>query len=134
MPPDPVLLAEARRWLHFALDDLASARLHLSTAMILPNQACYHAQQAAEKSLKAILIARGVRFPKTHDLLALAAILPAPEINVVIGLDLASLTAWVVAARYPTDLPEATASAATVAIASATLVCERTQACFASWP
>lgn len=33
---------------------------------------CFHAQQAVEKALKAALAARGVDFPFTHDLAALA--------------------------------------------------------------
>lgn len=99
MRPDAAILAEARRWLRFAKDDLASARLHLATALILPNQACYHAQQAAEKALKATLMVRGVGFPKSHDLVALAALLPPADRGVISQVDLPVLTAWVVAAR-----------------------------------
>ena len=32
------------------------------------NTACFHAQQAVEKSLKALLTSWGIAFPKTHDL------------------------------------------------------------------
>ena len=91
-------------------------------------------RQAAEKSLKAVLIVRAVRFPKTHDLLALAALLPAADTTLVAQLDLPTLTAWVVAARYPTDLPEATQSAAMAAITSASVICQRTHAVFNAWP
>ena len=128
MPLDAVILAEARRWLRFADDDLASARLHVATPRILPNQACYHAQQAVEKALKAVLMVRGIRFPKSHDLVALAALLPAADAGLIDHVDLPALTAWVVAARYPTDLPEATESAATSAIAGAATICERIHA------
>ena len=38
---------------------------------MLRNQLAFHAQQAAEKALKAVLIERAVRFPRTHDLEAL---------------------------------------------------------------
>jgi HEPN domain-containing protein len=134
MPPDAAVLTEARRWLHFAEDDLASARLHLATALILPNQACYHAQQAAEKALKATLIVRGVIFPKSHDLVALAALLPPADHAIINQVDLPVLTAWVVAARYPTDLPEATDAAAASAIAGAATICERVKSLFSSWP
>ena len=37
----------------------------------------YHAQQAAEKALKALMISDGRGFPKTHDLSELARALPA---------------------------------------------------------
>ncbi len=66
MPPDAVVQVEARRWLRFADDDPASARLHVSTQCILPNQARYHARQAVEKALKAVLMVHGIRFPKGH--------------------------------------------------------------------
>ena len=130
--PDAVVIEEARRWLRFAEDDLASAQLHVATAKILPNQACYHAQQAAEKALKAVLILRDQRFPKSHDLVALAALLPKSDATLVEHVDLPSLTAWVVAARYPTDLPEATEPAAVAAIAGAATICARVRVLFSN--
>ena len=36
---------------------------------------CFDAQQAAEKAIKAVLIARGVYFPLVHDLARLLTIL-----------------------------------------------------------
>jgi HEPN domain-containing protein len=29
---------------------------------------CFHAQQAAEKAIKAVLLHRGIRFPYVHDI------------------------------------------------------------------
>ena len=41
-----------------------------------PNEAiAFHAQQAVEKSMKAVLASRGVRFRKTHDLTELVDLL-----------------------------------------------------------
>ena len=63
---------------------------------------CFHAQQCAEKYLKARLIMSGVEFRKSHDLLYLH--------NLVIDLEphwkylhdaLFKLTAFAVAIRYP---------------------------------
>jgi HEPN domain-containing protein len=34
----------------------------------LPNQTVFHAQQAAEKAIKAVLLEHKIRFPRTHDL------------------------------------------------------------------
>ena len=34
------------------------------TRRILYQHLCFHAQQAAEKALKAVLVAKGVRFPE----------------------------------------------------------------------
>jgi HEPN domain-containing protein len=98
---------EARRWLQFAREDLLGAATLISDVDAAPRLACFFAQQAAEKALKARLIAAGVPFPRVHDLLALRALLPAGS---VVGLDddaQASLAVWATEARYPGDLPEA---------------------------
>jgi hypothetical protein len=39
--------------------------------------ACFHAQQATEKALKALLVALGIDFPRSHALERLLALLPA---------------------------------------------------------
>lgn len=62
---------------------------------------CFHAQQAVEKGLKAVLLKRGVEFPFTHNLQGLLDRMP-PELNVPPGvLDAVALTPYAVAARYP---------------------------------
>jgi HEPN domain-containing protein len=55
-------------WLEHAQSDLNLARLAQSRDDILPEQACFHAQQAAEKALKAVLLYRKIEFPLVHDL------------------------------------------------------------------
>jgi HEPN domain-containing protein len=57
----------ARGWLRKAESDLGNARLCLAAGESL-DTACFHCQQAAEKSLKAYLIAKGQPFPFVHDL------------------------------------------------------------------
>ena len=59
----------AREWVDKALADLATARRELR-ARKQPNfdAACFHAQQAVEKLLKARLVEADIRFAKTHDL------------------------------------------------------------------
>ncbi len=61
-----------REWVQKAEADLATAQRELR-ARKQPNYdaACFHAQQCAEKYVKACLQARGVRFGKTHDVAAL---------------------------------------------------------------
>jgi HEPN domain-containing protein len=54
-PPEEVE-AEGRRWLRFATEDLDLAERDLEDARTVPRGACLHAQQAAEKSIKAALI------------------------------------------------------------------------------
>ena len=69
---------------------------------------CFHAQQAAEKAIKAVLIAKGVDVPFTHDLDHLLGLVPglAPPPSV---REAAELTAFAVAARYPGADPPVTA-------------------------
>lgn len=55
-------------WLRFAGEDLKAARKLCGDADILPNVVGFHAQQAVEKSIKALLIHAGEKFPFTHDL------------------------------------------------------------------
>ncbi len=55
----------AKRWLTKAVDDLEAARLVLDAAdRIDPWVATFHAQQAAEKALKALLVRDQVSFPR----------------------------------------------------------------------
>jgi HEPN domain-containing protein len=53
--PTASSLAEAREWLARAEQDLQAVRTVLSAAVPLPAIAAYHAQQAAEKALKALI-------------------------------------------------------------------------------
>jgi HEPN domain-containing protein len=63
---------------------------------------CFHAQQCAEKYLKALLAEAGVRFSKIHDLDALLElVLPIEPSWVVFREDLAYLSDFAVAFRYP---------------------------------
>lgn len=57
----------ARAWLQKAGSDLAAAELCLAAGQAL-DAACFHCQQAAEKSLKAWLVVHETAFPFVHDL------------------------------------------------------------------
>jgi HEPN domain-containing protein len=54
-------------WLRKAESDLSNTELCLAGGKSL-DTACFHCQQAAEKSLKAHLIASSAEFPLIHDL------------------------------------------------------------------
>ena len=60
-----------RHWLTKAANDLKNAENTLAT---LPDPdcpldtVCFHAQQCAEKALKALLISRGIPIEKTHNI------------------------------------------------------------------
>ena len=68
-------LDEARRFVRLAQDDLAAFRALVVLPQIRRGLAFFHAQQAIEKSLKAVLFAHGIPVRKTHDLFALADVL-----------------------------------------------------------
>ena len=63
---------------------------------------CFHAQQAAEKYLKAVLAERVTRFPKVHDLTRLLDLID-PAINELSAMraDLDALSRLSVQVRYP---------------------------------
>ena len=61
----------------------------------------FHAQQAVEKSLKAVLSARGIEFRRTHDLVSLLDFLEDQGIAEPPGADwLDELNPYAVEARY----------------------------------
>jgi len=57
MPPEVYAPGSPADWLRHAYSDLALAST-MPLPQILLEQLCFHAQQAAEKALKAILVAR----------------------------------------------------------------------------
>jgi len=89
-------------WLAHAESDLNLARLARDRQEILPEQVCFHAQQAAEKALKAVLVSREIEFPLVHAIQALVQIAQQsglavpPEV-----LEAVSLTPYAVVTRYP---------------------------------
>lgn len=68
MSHDPVRLADAKAWLAKADRDLRAAAHELTAVPPFTADAVFHAQQAAEKSLKGFLAWHDVPFRKTHDL------------------------------------------------------------------
>lgn len=64
--------------------------------------ACFQAQQAAEKAIKAVLLHLKISFPYTHDLTALLRLLKKGGRAVPTEVEEASLlTRFAVATRYP---------------------------------
>ncbi|MGC9320220.1 MAG: HEPN domain-containing protein [Armatimonadota bacterium] len=110
-------------WLDKARQDLAAAE-RLLTEPALPAPACFHAQQAAEKALKAVAAHAGAQdIPRVHSLLEIAAIVQSLNQDVPFAADdLASLDPFAVQVRYP-DLPEPGAEIARQAVETAQAVC-----------
>ncbi|MHB1295354.1 MAG: HEPN domain-containing protein [Anaerolineae bacterium] len=103
MPPDLSVVSEPgspQDWLRHAQSDLVLARVGMLEGVLLETL-CYHAQQAAEKSIKAVLIRTGVAFPRTHNLTVLASLLPQPHRGNPLLRDAAALTDYAVMGRYP---------------------------------
>ena len=97
--------AECLEWVKRGEWDWRSAHLLFKAEAPVPETACYHAQQAVEKILKALLISRGAAAPRTHNLVALldAAVELEPS---TAGLKEACsvLTPYAVDLRYPGDI------------------------------
>jgi HEPN domain-containing protein len=98
MPPDP--LEDAREWLAHATTDLQSCELLLGASLLGP--ATYHAQQAAEKALKAFLVGQLQRLWNTHDVGALVSRCAALDASFAsLTAAAARLTPFAVLYRYP---------------------------------
>ena len=115
-------VAEVRRWLRYAEEDLLAAEAALETESMVPRHACWLAQQSAEKAIKAVLIFLQIDFPRRHDLDALRNLAPAGWQVRENHPDLAGLTEWAVEARYPGEWPEAVDLDASVAVQQAKAV------------
>jgi HEPN domain-containing protein len=90
-------------WVEKAEGDFASAKRELR-ARKSPNYdaACFHAQQCAEKYLKARLQEAEIPFPKTHDLTQLLnLLLPIEPLFENLRVFLVPLTSHAVNFRYP---------------------------------
>lgn len=106
---DSELVAVAHEWLLIALDDLQIARSEQLAAWAR----CYHAQQCAEKAIKAVLTLLGTNAPKIHDLVRLASTMPDDwALNDTATTDLVDLSRWAVEPRYPPALEHPTKAAA----------------------
>lgn len=76
MSEQPEPEASASRWWRYATEDLEVAQ-RLAADGTSHRWVAVLAQQAAEKAVKALLIEKGVEFPRTHDVLRLVRLLPA---------------------------------------------------------
>lgn len=72
------------------------------------NELCFHAQQAVEKSLKAVLLATGIEFRRVHSIAYLISLLP-PALELPDEItEAAGLTNYAVIYRYPGDYEDIT--------------------------
>jgi HEPN domain-containing protein len=119
MSASPEAAAEASRWERYAREELALAKALISDADAPARLVCWHSQQAAEKALKAALVVCGIEFPRTHNLVALRALLPGVFVEGLEVRELAELTQWGTESRYPGEWAEPSADDARAAFVSA---------------
>jgi HEPN domain-containing protein len=101
MPPNQSEIGTPADWLRHARSDLALVRVEQETDVLLETL-CFHAQQTAEKSLKAVLLREGIEFPYTHDIARLITLVHKAKIPWNEELDQAAeLTGYAVEGRYP---------------------------------
>jgi HEPN domain-containing protein len=100
MPSDPIRSGSPADWLRYAKADLALARVPLPVGGLY-ELLCFHAQQAAEKSLKAVLIHHGIVPPRTHNLEHLIDLLPPTVARTPVLTQGVRLTIFATSARYP---------------------------------
>jgi HEPN domain-containing protein len=91
-------------WLKRARSNLERAKMGKVTQGILYEDLCFDAQQAVEKSLKAILIKLNQSFPKTHSIGILLKLIEEAGVEIPKNINQAKLlTAYAVDSRYPGD-------------------------------
>jgi HEPN domain-containing protein len=101
MPPGQPEIGTPADWLRHARSDLALARVERPAEVFL-EMLCFHAQQAVEKSIKAVLLAKGIHFPYTHDIAKLISLVKETEISWPEDLNQAAdLTEYASETRYP---------------------------------
>jgi HEPN domain-containing protein len=122
MPPETELV---RQWIERANADLRSAEHALRANPPLTEDACFHAQQAVEKSLKAFLVHGDIEFDWSHRIRYL--------LNLCADRDTAfsqwrgeaePLTEYAVQFRYPHPDPPPTAGESQIALGVARRVYE----------
>jgi len=112
-----------RQWLNKAEEDYSLAKHLVEEDASFYSAISFHAQQAAEKYLKAFLVDRQIEFPKTHDLAGLLDLVSVGDKELADSLrEIVVLTSYGVDARYPTDLPSISCEEAGRAVELATKV------------
>ena len=115
--PEEVKRELYEKWLRRAEEDQAVAEQLLSDGVPYFGSIGFHAQQAAEKFLKAFLVWHQIEFPKTHDLGQLLQLVAQREKALAASLQgILVLTDYGVDTRYPADLPDLTANEASQAV------------------
>jgi HEPN domain-containing protein len=110
-------------WLQRARSDLQLARAAMRARGVMPEDACFHAQQCAEKALKALLLYLEIPFPKTHAIDVLLDLLKTRGISIPNNVDETfELSEYAVQTRYPGEWEPVNKAEARRAVEQAALV------------
>ena len=97
-PPD-----DPREWMNRARSDLTQAKSQVPGVYF--ENLCFNAQQAAEKAIKSVMIARDIEFPYVHDLARLLSLIEDGGEVIPEGIRRASdLTDYATITRYPGEI------------------------------
>ena len=105
VPPEVVEIL--RQWVRKAEHDIEAASRIMAVKEGCPfDTVCFHCQQAAEKYLKCLLTYLDIQAPRTHDLKALAVLIPFDSPLPVRVEDLVELNPYAIDVRYADDWRE----------------------------
>jgi len=122
---DEEILKKVDQWLAYADEDLRLARHGMTLSTGVPYRLiAYHAQQCAEKCLKAYLIFHHIDFPFTHNISRLLELCGEKTSWTKSLMDSEELTFYAITTRYPGTEEEVTGDEALRAINLATRVME----------
>ena len=94
-PPD-----DPREWMNRARSNLARSKSRMPGVYL--EDLCFDAQQAAEKAIKAVMIARNIEFPYVHDLAHLLSLIEEGGEAIPVAIRQADeLTKYATIMRYP---------------------------------
>jgi HEPN domain-containing protein len=95
-----------KEWLAKAEEDFQFAKINLEEGKNFFPQICFHFQQAAEKYLKAFIIANGIELKKIHDLGLLLKMAAGVDASMEVLRDRCEyLAAFYIESRYPVHWP-----------------------------
>lgn len=124
--PDPDIVKKVMQWLTFADEDLNMASDALSYGSRRSYRLiAYHAQQCAEKCLKAVLVFHNEDFPYTHNVRRLLKLCGKYATWPQDLKDAEELTPYSITTRYPGEDKEVSEAEATSAIEIARQVRDR---------
>ncbi len=128
MAEAPKSKSVAHMLLESALQDEAACKLLSASSQISDGIIGFHAQQAAEKSIKSVLSQHGVEFRRTHDLIALLDLLQDNALPAPPHADwLDELNPYAVEARYGTIDPDGLDRQFVLAVVTAVLTWAQSQ-------